>query len=419
MELVANGFNFPTSVTFDTEGTAYVAEAGLGFAGAPRGGRILRVEPNGQSTCLLEGLRPPVNGLTFHKGSLLISEGGDPGRISRLSLDGRWETVLDGLPGLGNYHTNMVAVGPDERLYFSQGAMTNSGIVGLDAYELGWLRRLPHDHDLPGWDVVLAGVNVECDNPLPDAAPGRATTGAFAPFNTAMEAGRRVPARLPCTAAVLSCAPDGTGLELVAWGLRNAYGLGFLPDGRLLAVDQGADDRGSRPIGGAPDLLFDVQPGKWYGWPDFVGGVPVTDARFHPVRGGAPELLLANHAELPPLAHPLLHFPANASATKFDTAPSGPWRGHIFVALFGDEKPMTAPPGPRAGRGLARIDPADWSLHHLADGPFHRPIDVRFHPRSGALHVLDFGEFEMTGEKSVAARAGSGRLWKLPAVTHN
>ena len=27
---------------------------------------------------------------------------------------------------------------------------------------------------------------------------------------------------------------------LVAWGLRNAYGLGFLPDGTLLATDQGA-----------------------------------------------------------------------------------------------------------------------------------------------------------------------------------
>ena len=57
----------------------------------------------------------------------------------------------------------------------------------------------------------------------------------------------------------MRCNPDGSGLELVAWGLRNAYGLGFLPDGRLLATDQGADDRGSRPVGNAPDMLFEVR----------------------------------------------------------------------------------------------------------------------------------------------------------------
>ena len=57
----------------------------------------------------------------------------------------------------------------------------------------------------------------------------------------------------------MRCNLDGSDLELVAWGLRNAYGLGFLPDGRLLAVDQGADDRGSRPVGNVPDLLFEVR----------------------------------------------------------------------------------------------------------------------------------------------------------------
>ena len=38
--------------------------------------------------------------------------------------------------------------------------MTNTGIVGLDAYEMGWLKRLPHAHDLPGYDISLTGVNV-------------------------------------------------------------------------------------------------------------------------------------------------------------------------------------------------------------------------------------------------------------------
>ncbi|MDP9445144.1 MAG: hypothetical protein M3P83_12660 [Actinomycetota bacterium] len=68
----------------------------------------------------------------------------------------------------------------------------------------------------------------------------------------------------------------------------------MLPDGRLLAVDQGADDRGSRPIGNAPDVLFNVRLGAWCGWPDFVAAAPVTDARFAPQRGPHPSFVLAS-----------------------------------------------------------------------------------------------------------------------------
>ena len=416
LELVAEGLSFPTSLTFDETGTPYVAESGLPFAGAPAGGRIWRIAPGGSRSLLAEKLRHPVNGLTFHNGGLYISEGGHPGRISRLDLDGRQTVILDNLPGPGNYHTNMVAFGPDGKLYFSQGAMTNTGIVGLDAYELGWLRRLPHAHDLPGYDIVLAGVSVETQNPLSQAQGASTRTGAFAPFGTRTEAGQRIAAQLPCTAAVMRCNPDGTGLELVAWGLRNAFGLGFLPDGRLLAVDQGADDRGSRPVGNVPDMLFEVRQGAWYGWPDFIGDEPITAAQYQPVRGPRPTFVLANHDELPPPEHPLLCFPPHAAAVKFAVVPPSipDWAGHICVALFGDEVPMTAPSGPRVGRAVVRIDPADWSLHSLVVGPLARPIDVRFNPIDGAMYLLDFGEFEMHSEQGVVAKAQSGKLWRVP-----
>ncbi|HEV8191432.1 MAG TPA: PQQ-dependent sugar dehydrogenase, partial [Ktedonobacterales bacterium] len=226
--------------------------------------------------------------------------------------------------------------------------------------------------------------------------------------------GQRVAGGLPCTAAVMRCNPDGSDLELYAWGLRNAYGLRFLPDGRLLATDQGADDRGSRPVGNIPDLLFEVRPDVWYGWPDFVGGDPVTDERYVPTRGPRPSFVLANHDELPPVAQPLLRFQPHACAVKFDLAPESlpRWGGQLFVALFGDEAPMTAPEGERAGRAVARVDMADWSVHELVSAPLSRPIDVKFGP-DGALYILDFGQFELAGERGVAAVAGSGALWRL------
>jgi glucose/arabinose dehydrogenase len=413
LELLVDGLTFPTSLAFDGAGIAYVAEAGLPFGGARPGGSVWRIEPGGRPSLVAEGLRPPVNGLTWHRGALYVSEGGHPARLTRLHPDGACETVLEDLPGPGNYHLNMAVVGPDEKLYFSQGAMTNLAVVGLDAYEVGWLRRLPHGHDVPGLEVTLTGVDVTTADPTTDRAGAEAVTGAFMPFGTPTRPGQQVPAGLPATASVMRCNLDGSGLELVAWGLRNAYGLGFLPDGRLLALDQGADDRGSRPIGNAPDLLFELRPGAWYGWPDYVGALPVTDPRFRPQRGPQPSFVLAQHEALPPPQPPLLAFPPHAAATKFDLAPAGSaLDGHLLVALFGDEAPMTAPPGPPVGRGLALVDTRTWQLRPLLSGdPLRRPIDVRV--QDGEAYVLDFGSFEMT-DRGVDATPGTGRLWRLP-----
>ena len=416
-EVVADGLSYPTSLAFDDEGWPWVAEAGLPFGGAAPGGRVWRLAPDGERHLVVENLSPPVNGLFHHEGSFFVSVGGYPSRIIRVWADGRTDVVVEGLPGPGDYQTNMAVVGPDGRLYFSQGAMTNSGVIGLDSYQIGWLSRLPHSHDLPGLDVILAGVNVVTADPRDGATGERVATGAFVPFGTSTQRGRRIPARLPCTAAVMRCRLDGSELELVAWGLRNAYGLGFLGDGRLLAIDQGADDRGSRPIGNAPDLLQEIRSGAWYGWPDFVGDVPVTDARFRPQSAPQPTFVLHNHDELPLPARPLVAFPPHSAATKLAVAPpsQGRWSGHLFVTLFGDEVPLTAPSGPRVGRGVVRVDPGDWSVHPVATGRYCRPIDIGFHPGDGALHVLDFGRFEMTA-RGVDAEPATGRLWRLPAL---
>ncbi len=415
LEEVAGGFSFPTSVTFDDQGVTYVAESGLPFGGAPAGGTVWRLDQDGTRSLLIDDLRPPVNGLTWHDGALYLSEGGHPSRLSRLDRDGRLTTLLEGLPGPGNYHLNMSVVGPDGKLYFSQGAMTNLGIVGLDAYEVGWLRRLPHGHDVPGMDVTLTGVNAQTPDPTSEDPDAEASTGAFMPFGTSTAPGQQIPAGLPATASIMRCNLDGSELELVAWGVRNAYGLGFLPDGRLLAVDQGADDRGSRAVADAPDLLFEIHPAAWYGWPDFIGGAPVTDERFRPERGPEASFLL-DHAALPKPQPALLEFPPHAAAVKFDVAPpSSSWAGSLLVALFGDERPMTAPEGPRVGRGVVLVDTSTWQLSPLMSGqPLRRPIDVRVH--GSHAYVLDFGEFEMTST-GVQAQPEMGRLWRLP-LTH-
>lgn len=415
-ELVAEGLSFPTSLCFDPEGNTYVAESGLPWDGAGRGGKVYRTEQNGEKKLLADNLRHPVNGLCWHLDGLIVSEGGYPGRISKIDKTGERHTILDNLPGMGNYHTNMVVPGPDGKLYFSQGVLTNLGVIGLDAYQLGWLGHLPHNCDKPGYSITLKGQTFETPDPLSPEKDRKAYTGAFAEFGKAHAPGTKIEALLPCTAAIMRCNPDGSELELVAWGIRNAYGLGFLPDGRLIATDQGSDDRGSRPIGHVPELMFEVKKDAWYGWPDFIGGIPVTDERFIPSRGPALEFLLSNHSELPDPEKPVLVLPPNSAATKFDVLPltHSKHPGQLILALFGDEKPMTAPPGFKVGRNISRIDPSDWSHHPLPDLGLNRPIDVKYNPLDDSVWIVDFGEFEMS-ETGVEAKKESGKIWKIAA----
>lgn len=417
LERVLDGLTFPSSLTFADDGTAFIGESGVPFCRNAPAGRIWKLTQDDERELVAENLARPLNGVTWHEGDLYVSCGDDPGRIERIDAEGRRSTIVDNLPGPGNYHANMVAFGPDGKLYFSQGAMTNMGIIGLDAYELGWLKRLPHAYDVPGLDIELSGFRAASADPF-GCEDDVVETGAFANFGTTNPRGTRIAGKLPCTAAVMRCNRDGSDLELVAWGIRNAYGLGFLPDGRLIVTDQGSDDRGSRAIGEVPDLLFEVHEGRWYGWPDFIGGRPVTDPRYRPQRGEPLEFVLSNHEELGPPARALLEFPTHVAAVKFDVAPSShPYAGQLFVALFGDERPMTAPEGPQAGRSVVRIDPCDWSMHDVLDGPLHRPIDVRFHPITRDMYVLDFGKFEMDAERGVVAEGGTGALWRVAAET--
>ena len=87
--------------------------------------------------------------------------------------------------------------------------------------------------------------------------------------------------------------------------------------------------------------------------------------------------------------------------------------GIDWEPLFGDEKPMTAAPGAKVGRSVARIDTETWTIHQLNLGKFNRPIDIQFHPITNAMYVLDFGQFEMK-VKGMFAEKESGCLYEIP-----
>lgn len=424
LEAVAAGFTYPTSVTFDAEGRVYVAEAGLSYgpARSEGGGRILRVNGDGTVTEVARGFRGPVTAITFRDGFFHVAEGAFPGRILRVGLDGSREVLVDNLRSGADHYTSDIAFGPDGRMYFAVGVATNSAVVGVDNFVFGWLPSMPQFHDIPARNITLRGVNFDTVNPLaPQMLGTRVTTGAYKPFGESSQAGEVITGQLLATGVIYRANPDGSGLEVYADGVRNPFGLGFAPDGRLLAIDQGYDFRGSRPVANAPDPLWEIVQGGWYGWPDFVAGMPVTDPQFQAGPDFPPlEPLLAEH---PPLAgQPIVMFPPQSATMKFDFSrnPAFGFEGQLFAAMFGTGATATHPEARLTGFRVVRVNidsrEIDDFLVNLRPGAQgtgpERPVDVKFHPTGEAMYIVDFGHVDANAA-GIIPFANSGILWRV------
>jgi glucose/arabinose dehydrogenase len=163
-----------------------------------------------------------------------------------------------------------------------------------------------------------------------------------------------IPGRLPCNGAIHRVPAAGGKLELVAWGFRNPFGLTFAPDGTLYCSENQYDERGSRPVYGAGDLLWKVQPGIWYGFPDYWGNIPITHCRFAEKRKEqpVPQFLLARHPNVPP--EPVSWLGVRSSSDGLDVSrnPAFGYEGEVFVAVFGASSTRTTGRcGGRSGAG--------------------------------------------------------------------
>ncbi|HYE32751.1 MAG TPA: glucose dehydrogenase [Methylomirabilota bacterium] len=422
IEAMAEGLTFPTGVAFDSQGAVYVVESGYSYGEKWTTPRLLRIGANGQLVEVASGGRNgPWTGAAFFEGAFYIAEGGamEGGRILRVTPGGQTQAIVDGLPSFGDHHTDGPVVGPDGWIYFGQGTASNSGVVGPDNLKFGWLKRAPSFHDIPGEDVTLVGQN------FASVQRGK-ITGAFVPDGEATSHGQVVKGQVKCSGGILRVRPDGSNLELVAWGFRNPFGLAFSPEGALYATDNGYDERGSRPVWGSPDFLWKVERGLWHGWPDFVGGLPITEEQFKPPTKPNPKFLLAKHPNKPP--QPAARLPVHSSANGLDFSRS-PDFGHVgqaFVALFGDQTPVVGKSLHPAGFKVVRVDPQTGVIEDFAvnkgrkNGPaskvggggLERPVAARFSPDGKALYIVDFGM--MPHDKAGAKpKEGTGVIWKV------
>ncbi|MDB5241475.1 MAG: putative glucose/sorbosone dehydrogenase, precursor [Spirosoma sp.] len=449
VEVFMKDLVWPTSVDFDPAGNLYIAEAGYAYGDPFAPAQILRITPAGQITRFAEGFQGPVTDILWHQGKLYVSH---KGKISAVGANGSIQDLVTGLPSFGDHFNNQMTVGPDGKIYFGQGVATNAGVVDLsNIYPFVWLLLWPDVHDVPARDIRLRGtsfVTPQANNVL--ARQGKLVnlgsnltyavtsvfnrnknksllvkTRAFQPFG---EHKREVKGETKASGTILRVNPDGSGLEVYAWGLRNPFGVMWGPDRQLYAADNGYDERGSRPIANAKDNIWQIKQGGWYGFPDYSSGIPITDRQFIPKRGKRPRFLMADH---PPVEQPWLTRPENAGVTKFDFSTSDRfgYKGHMFLTEVGASTPITGDPNP-TGYSVLRIDPVtketqpfltNRSLgpkgleHAVTAGP-RRPVEARFSPNGEVLYIVDIGviqSYEAGAGPFPMPVPGSGVIWRI------
>jgi len=435
VEVFVRDLTYPSSIEFDPDGNAYIAESGYVYGDEAAPARIWRITPRGEMRIIADQLNGPVTDILWHEGRLLISH---KGKIS--SVDSQGSAVRDlvtGLPSFGDHENNQMTIGPDGKVYFGQGTVTNSGVVGTDNFAFGWLGKYPAEHDVAPKDLRTSGQEFLTLDPMvltSSKEPPLVRTVPFAAFGTGALKGNIAKGDVKANGTILRMNPDGSGLEVYAWGLRNPFGVKWGPDGKLYAADNGFDDRGSRPIAHALDAIWEIRQGAWYGWPDYNAGIPVTDARFRPQHGPAPKPLLSE-GDHPKVEQPIATRPNHVGVTKIDFSTSDKFgfNGQMFFAEVGDMNPITGNHVEHFGFDVIRLDPRtrqsevffrtkesalgpkDGRMEYVVTSGPKRLVGVKFSPAGDAMYVADIGAIAVTSTPAPAAHpfVNTGVIWKI------
>lgn len=410
IERVRTGLNTPVHLQM-IDGSFYYGDSGL----TDGNGKLIQMTESGERV-IADGFQPPLTGITYHDNHFYVSH---KGSVTKVTREGEKTDILVGLPSFGDYSNNRVTFGPDGKFYFGQGTATNSGVVGMDN---GWRLTHPYFCDYPARDLVLTGENFESESILP-LKEEPIVTGAFSPYGKKSTRGEVIRHILAGAGSILRADPDGSNLELVAWGLRNPYAICFDRSNQLYVTNQGMENRGSRPIKGAPDEFIQVHRGHWYGWPDYSGGYPVTMPFFKPEGKAQPEFLLLDHPMIPP--HPMINFiPRSAiSGFQFNQDPSFGFVGDAFIAEFGPVKRMGEEDAtqPNTGHRITKVDMRTGALSVFVQNQgglpasksntqgLERPIDIQF-GEDHAMYILDYGIYDENINRPVPR---TGTLWRV------
>lgn len=240
--------------------------------------KVQVIDKNGKSINLFKEDNLNIKSLEYYKNKLYFSSNT---YVYSYDLHSKkFKEIIKDIPNFGDYRDSLIKINGDY-LYVTIGAATNSGVVGDDNT---WIKDNPFGHDISPYRITLKGVNY-----------GNGNNGAFLNYNTKSIEGQIIPGHFPGNASIIMYNLENGNFGNYAWGLRNVKGIDFDSRGKMIVSVGGMEDRGLRPIKGDTDYIYEVKAKRWYGWPDYSGGDPVSSPKFKGKDGKRVSFVLDNH----------------------------------------------------------------------------------------------------------------------------
>jgi len=438
VQVVMTGLSFPTDIAFAEDGTVFVSEGGSSWPTRPyMPARVLVIEPGGKLQAITMNVQAGPRGIAWRDGELYMTiKGGYHMQVVKYNLkSGKLTVLIDKFPSGGWHEPGGPLFSPDGLLYIGNGSVSQQGVILPAGFTVD-VAKHPDTFDVPGQDVTLTGNNVWSRDPrMP--YPYLTQTGAFKPFGTPAQEGEVIKGNIFCSSGVWRCKPDGTDIELLAWGIRNPFGMAMNDEGELYVTDNDFEEKGERAIANDPDRIWHIKNAKkpfgsiitpdWYGFPDICGdGLPVNHENHLPQKGKAAELLLKDP---PAWAGPAVFLEKPHSCMcKIDFSNSEFFghKGELFVSEWGTLAPLNSPRtedldhGFRVIRVNVKTGTSELFMHNRKLGPasevggggIERPVACKFAPDGKELYVLDFGVCRIT-QGAMFGFAHTGVLWKI------
>ena len=220
------------------------------------------IKEDGREEVLLQSKSLKIENIIFYNSKLyFISKD----NLNEYDLKNKkLKSILENIPCEGKYLDRNLII-KDSKLLLSIGSVTNSGIASLDNnYSKD---NIPYDKS--SVDITLNGINY-----------GEKKTGAFMPYGNSSENGQKIRAENLPNSCVIEINLENNKPTLYASGIRNIKGWDLDNEGKLIGIIGGMENVGERPVNRDFDYLYKIDKGKWYGWPDFSGGDPISSPRF-------------------------------------------------------------------------------------------------------------------------------------------
>ncbi len=440
LEALVVGLSFPTCMEFGDDGTLYIGEGGSTWPTRPAlPPRILSLDPKGKLGVLGAETFGGPRGMAFQNGNLYVmAKGGYTTRLVKFDTKtGKRSIILDKFPSGGWHEPGGPVISPkDGLLYYAQGTVSLYGAVDPEGFTVD-LAKQPRAHDVPGADVTLTGNNVWSRNPT-RSFPFLAETGPYKPYGVPSRKGEVIKGEKFCNGAVWRSKADGTEVELLAWGIRNPYGLAFNEAGELYVSDNDYEEKGDRAVGEDPDAIWHIKGAskphgsitepEWFGFPDIAhDGLPVWDEKHRPNRGQPAQPFLQNPPKWAGPAAALIAPHTCECRMDFSRSDDFGYKGELFLAQFGTYAPLNTNREEALNRGfqVARVNVQTGSVepflrnkqagpasYHPGAGGLERPVDCKFSPDGKSLYILDFGVNKALRE-TVTVYGHTGVLWRL------